>query len=97
MSDKPEKLNIRSDEGPVMLHMDSIESIGIENLLDVESHTINRMFNSVSHYIRFLGGGEVRLSYNDKGQIVEFSAKNMAADIVEKRAVLKRSTGKPGG
>ena len=97
MSDKPEKLNIRSDKDPVMLHIDAIESIGIENLLDVESHTINRMFNSVSHYVRFLGGGEVRLSYNDKGEILEFSAKNMAADIVEKRVVLKRNAGKPGG
>ena len=80
-----------SSKQPVSLHIESIKSVGIENLVDVEIHAINRLFNSVSHYIRFFGGGEVRFSYNAKGELLEFAATNVDAHIANgERIILKR-------
>ena len=70
--DNPDGSASITSEGPVALHIDSIRAVGIENLVEVESHTINRVFNSVSHPVKFHGGGEVRFSYNAKGEILEF-------------------------
>ncbi len=66
---------------PVSLHIESIKSVGIENLVDVETHAINRLFNSVSHYIKFFGGGEVRFSYNAEGEVLEFATTNVDATV----------------
>ncbi len=50
-----------------------VKAIGIDNLLDIEVHSINNIANSTSHFLRFRGGGELRFSYNQAGQILEFS------------------------
>lgn len=79
---------------PVSLHIESIKSVGIENLVDVEVHAINRLFNSVSHYIKFFGGGEVRFSYNSEGSLLEFAASKVDACITNgERILLKRQDG----
>ena len=80
-----------SSKHPVSLHIESIKSVGIENLVDVESHAINRLFDSVSHYIKFFGGGEVRFSYNAEGELLEFATTNVDAFISNgERIILKR-------
>jgi hypothetical protein len=77
---------------PVSLHIKSIKSVGIENLVDVEVHTISRIYNSVSHYIKFYGGGEVRFSYNTEGELLEFSTRNVDAHIANgERIILRRA------
>ena len=84
-------MSVRSSE-TMALEFDTIKSIGLENLLDVEVHTINRLFNSVSHYIRLHDGGEIRFSYNDEGKLMEFSATNIGAEVLNgERLVLKRA------
>ncbi|MBK8760298.1 MAG: hypothetical protein IPM03_07660 [Sulfuritalea sp.] len=50
-----------------------IKAVSIANLLDVETHNIHNIANSVSHFLRFRGGGELRFSYNQSGQILEFN------------------------
>lgn len=86
-----------TSKGPVALHIDTIKSVGLENLTDVESHTINRVFNSVSHLIKFHGGGEVRFSYNARGEILDFTASKVDAFIANgERLVLKRQSGDAG-
>jgi len=73
------------------LHIESIKSIGIENLVDLEVHAINHIFNSVSHYLKFSGGGEVRFAYDAAGRLLEFEATNIAAQIVNgDRIILMR-------
>jgi len=64
---------------PVSLHAESIKSVGIENLVDVDIHVINRLFNSVAHYIKFFGCGGGRFSYNAEGELLEFSTTNVDA------------------
>jgi hypothetical protein len=58
------------------LHVDfkNIQSVGLENIVDVEHHLINTVFNSRSHLIKFRNGGEVTFVYNDKGQLVDMCA-----------------------
>jgi|SRR6185503_21020353 len=73
------------------IHLETIKSVGIENLVDVEVHTINFVFGSVSHYIKFFGGGEIQFSYNSQGEILEFTAKNVDAEVQNgERLFLKR-------
>ena len=58
-----------------------VQSVGIENLIDVEIHEINKLFGSISHYIRFVNGGEVKFSYNSAGKLLELSGKGVLASI----------------
>jgi hypothetical protein len=79
-----------SSKQPVSLHIESIKSVGIENLVDVEVHAINRLFNSVSHYIKFFGGGEVRFSYNAEGNLLEFAATKVDAYVANGESIILR-------
>lgn len=60
-------------EGHWEIAIKQIKAIGIANLLDIEVHRINNIANSTSHFLRFRGGGELSFSYNQAGQILEFS------------------------
>ena len=89
--DNPDGSVTGTSDKPVHMHMESIKSVGVENLVDIELHTINRVFGSVSHLIKFHGGGEVRFSYNQNGEILEFTASKVDAYIIGgERLVLKR-------
>jgi len=85
-----------SSKEHLTLEMDSIKSIGIENIVDVEVHSINKAFGAVSHYIKFHGGGEIRFSFNAKGELLEFSANDVAADVKDgERIIFKRKSPPP--
>jgi hypothetical protein len=60
------------------IQVPSITSIDIQNIIELESHQITRIFNSTSHHIRFLNGGEVQLSYNNDGVLLELTTKKAA-------------------
>jgi hypothetical protein len=60
-----------SSDQPVKMDLGTIRSVGIRNLVHVESHAITRVAGSVSHYVRFFGGGALRFAYNDRGQLIE--------------------------
>ncbi len=64
-----------------VLALEEIKSIGIENMLEVQTYRITRIVGSVSHFVRFLDGGEVRLAYNAQGCLLEFSAQGVAVEI----------------
>ena len=79
---------------PVSMHMESITAVGIENIVEVEQHTINKAFGSVSHLVKFRGGGEIRFSYNAKGDILEFSTKNVDAHVADGTRLVLRGHAK---
>lgn len=60
-------------EGNWEIAIKQIKAIGIANLVDIEVHRINHIANSTSHFLRFRGGGELSFSYNQAGQVLEFS------------------------
>jgi len=95
--DNPDGSKTGTSDKPVHMHFGVIKSVGVENLLDIEAHVINRVFNSVSHLVKFVGGGEVRFSYNDKGEILEFMGQRVDAQIINgERLVLKRQAAADG-
>ena len=55
----------------ISLDLDSIRNVGIDNLCDVETHCINRVYDTISHFIRFTGGGEVRFVISLTGELLE--------------------------
>jgi hypothetical protein len=84
-----------TSQQPVNINIELIKSVGVENLLDVEVHSINRAFNSTSHYIKFFGAGEVKFAYNSDGKLLQFEGKEIVTSITGgDRIILKR---KPAG
>jgi hypothetical protein len=79
-----------STDKHVNIDLGTIKSVGIENLIDVEVHEINWLFDSVSHYIRFFGGGEVRFSYNSAGQLLDLTGKGVTTVITDGDRLLFR-------
>ena len=75
------------DDG-ISINLEEIKSVGIKNVIDVEVHQINTIVGSRSHYIRFNGGGEVKFAYNQKGQLIEFSGKNVSLNLTPENELL---------
>lgn len=80
----------------VKLELAAIESVGIHNVIEVESHQINRVLGSTSHYVRFHGGGEVRFAYNDQGKLIELSARDCGFSLSNKNELLFHRAPKKG-
>ena len=68
---------------PEHVHVDfkSIKSVGLENILDVDSHNINTILNSRSHFIKFRNGGELTFAYNANGELIDLCAKKVSLFI----------------
>jgi hypothetical protein len=66
-----------NSEGALELNFDKIKSVGVENIIDVETYSITRVARSTSHFVKFFGGGEVILAYSDQGRILDFSTKDV--------------------
>jgi hypothetical protein len=65
----------------------------VENICDIEEHCINRFYNSVSHFIKFIGGGEVKFAFNTSGNIMELIGTDIAVTITNgDRLIFKRKT-----
>ena len=75
-------------KGSASVHLKQIKSVGIHNLADVESHNINNIVGSISHYVRFIGGGEVRFVYNASGQLIELSATNVITTVSQNNEIV---------
>ncbi len=63
------------------LYLRSIRSIGIDDLRAVEEHCINRVYNTVSHFIRFTGGGQVRFVIGPTGELLELSGQGVRISL----------------
>jgi hypothetical protein len=67
----------------VHIDLEQITSIGIANLCDVVSHTVNDILGSTSHVVRFHDGGNMQFSYSHSGELLEFSGDDIAISIQE--------------
>jgi hypothetical protein len=82
-----------SSNQPISINLGTIKSVGVENLGDIETHGIHRLYNSVSHYIKFFGGGEVKFSFNSAGKILDLCGSEVSVTITNgDRLVFKRKT-----
>ncbi|MDP1773865.1 MAG: hypothetical protein Q8L15_16455 [Methylobacter sp.] len=72
---------ITMGENGISIDLEKIESVGIKNVIDVETHSINTVVGSRSHFIKFYGGGEVRFAYNQAGRLIELSSTNVILSL----------------
>jgi hypothetical protein len=80
------KTTTSSDEPPevgLVATVETIKKVGVSNLCDIESHTITHIANSTSHYIRFVGGSDLRFAFTDKGELLELSGHCINFSITE--------------
>ena len=63
-----------SSADPVRIDLGQIKSVGIANIVSVENHAVHSIVGSVSHHVKFHGGGELRFAFNERGQLLEFTA-----------------------
>jgi hypothetical protein len=70
-------------EGGLVATVQTIRKVGISNLCDIESHTITRITSSTSHFVRFVGGGDLRFAFTDKGDLLELSGHCINFNITE--------------
>jgi hypothetical protein len=75
-------------DGSVSLDFQHIKSIGIHSIIDVQAHNINPLLGSVSHFVKFHNGGELRFAYNQAGQLLELSFTQLHANIVDGNRVM---------
>ncbi len=68
-------------DGDVELTLESVNAVTVADLRWVEQHTITRVFDSVSHFIRFVGGGELRFAFSFEGDLLELSGEHVAMSI----------------
>lgn len=66
---------------PITVNTSNIKSVGIKNLLDIESHFIQTILNSRSHVIKFTNGGLLQFAYNKKGKLIELSSSNLRCEV----------------
>lgn len=63
--------------GRALIRATQIQSIGIDDFGQVETQHSNMAYGSVSHCIRFHGGGEFCVTYAEKGELLELVASNV--------------------
>lgn len=74
------RVNAHSDS-ELQINLDKIQSVGIENIVDIESYAITRIVQSTSHHIKFFGGGEVAMAYSAQGRILDFKTNGVQITI----------------
>jgi len=63
--------------------VEKITKVGLDNLVDVQSHSIKSDRTATSHHIILSGGGELRFSYRPNGQLLEFRALGLTTNITK--------------
>ena len=76
------------EQGRANINLKKIGAVGIHNLADIEVHNINTIVGSISHYVRFVGGGEIRFVYNASGKLIELSATNVITTISQDNEII---------
>ena len=77
-------------ENMINIDFTSIKTVGIENIVDIDKHEITPLFDSVSHYIKFRGKGEVQFSYNLNGTLLELATTDVQIVVRHNENILFR-------
>lgn len=65
----------------IELTLECVQAVTVADLRWVEQHTITRVFDSVSHFIRLVGGGELHFAFSFAGDLLELSAERAEMSI----------------
>jgi hypothetical protein len=75
-------------DGSISLDFRRIKNIGIRNIIDVHTHSINTVLGMVSHFVKFHNSGELRFAYNQAGQLIELSFTRLHVNITDDNEVM---------
>ena len=78
---------IDDGHGPYQVCLDEIGAVGIEDLAQVLEHRIARAAGRTSHWLRFVGGGELRYTVDGRGQVVELCATGIRGAVSHGRVL----------
>lgn len=68
-------------EGGIDIALPVVARMEIADLAQVENHQINRVYETTSHVIHFIGGGIFTCVYNASGTMIELSAHRLRKSI----------------
>jgi hypothetical protein len=69
---------VMDEEGSARIKLKKITKVAIDNIVDVQSHTIQTDASAISHHIVYRNGGEVRFSYRLDGRILELNGSGLS-------------------
>ena len=82
---------VMDKDGNVQINLETIKSVGLENIFDLKSHVILREGELTVHKIEFHDGGWVKLAFTDKGKLTEFSCHHIGQTITKDGEIIIRS------
>ena len=75
-------------DGLLIVDLPLIKSVGIKNLTEVVEHHITTIMNSYSHMVRFTNGGVLKFAYNNVGQLIKLSVRDLEVNIFRGEEIL---------
>lgn len=69
-----EGIEMHVDGGSLDITFEYVKAVTVADLAWVEEHTITRVFDTVSHFVRFVGGGQLRFAFSFDGDLLELSS-----------------------
>ena len=82
---------VMDKDGNVQANLETIKSVGLENIFDLKTHVIMCEGELTVHKIEFHDGGRVKLAYTTQGKLVEFSCNKIGQTITKEGAIIIRS------
>jgi hypothetical protein len=83
------------EDGRIRTNIKKLTKVAIDNIVDVQSHTIKRDETATSHHLVFRDGGEARFSYRSDGRLLELTTKGLTTSI-SKEGVVTLGAQEPG-
>lgn len=77
--------------GNMQVNLETIKSVGFENIFDLKSHVIMREGDLTVHKADFIDGGHVKIAFTAQGKLVEFSAHKIGQTITKENEIMIRS------
>jgi hypothetical protein len=72
---------IDDGHGPCQICLDEIRAVGVEDLAQIVEHRIDRLPGRTVHWLRFVGGGELRYAVDGRGQVVTLCATGIRGSV----------------
>lgn len=84
-------------DGGIDVELPVVERMEIADLTLVESHHVNRVHETTSHVIHFVGGGIFTCVYDARGTMIEISARHLRKSISPDGVITIFGTAYPKG
>ena len=74
-------------DGKTTIDLQSLNGVGIENLVDVLEYRITSIVGIHSHFVRFVDNGLLEFAYNTNGHLVSLSMQSVKINITDDNVI----------